>query len=481
MGRTKPTGRKQQKGDEVTVIHPSSSSTGKIVAAVDNTEKMDDKLKKRSQQKQPEPNKDIIFFTQEDKELILKQFRNMSKVNHSGSFLDELFEEYRRFTEILIYYNGFSCCPSRLVDEMWHAHIICTKSYFAFCEKFNRGKGYIHHTPSTGFQSSLKEYRNTLVEYFSRWKCKPDVVHPNIWESIEDPEASNKKNVVVLDLTQEGKEEDHCNFKNDSSRKTISSNNHRNSNVLADLEIETISDDSSDDEEENENNKKKEKQKNNKEQQKGGKPEKDKETEGGDNEEEEDDEEDDDEEEEDETDESKENDPGREIRGLWSSDYRACVMGYTKEQKEENRLKRIANEVARNAIALPAYAIPSDFLAVANTSEYERVLKELIRRKIASTTAPYYRLLDPQEQQTAAATAAAALQRYKDSQRTKTTTTTSSSRSALPSAVPPAPHPELYKYIGFQNNCVFGPGSNMNGVFFCRCCARIWEYKVSYT
>ena len=53
--------------------------------------------------------------------------------------------------------------PSKMIDEMWHAHILSTREYFAFCDRHNDGD-YLHHDPSMVDVPS--RYRLTRFRYF---------------------------------------------------------------------------------------------------------------------------------------------------------------------------------------------------------------------------------------------------------------------------------------------------------------------------
>lgn len=84
-------------------------------------------------------------------------------------------EEYRKFI--------FLCCispqgasPSRVIDEVWHLHLIYTQSYWEeFCEKtLNRN---IHHHPSAGGPQETAKHKNwradTLDLYRSTFHAEP--------------------------------------------------------------------------------------------------------------------------------------------------------------------------------------------------------------------------------------------------------------------------------------------------------------------
>lgn len=81
--------------------------------------------------------------------------------------------EYRRFIFMALSAKH-PCVPSRVVDEVWHAHVLHSRDYTAFCKAI--GQDYIHHEPALPGESA------DLVPYFEKTtalyeKCfgeKPD-------------------------------------------------------------------------------------------------------------------------------------------------------------------------------------------------------------------------------------------------------------------------------------------------------------------
>jgi hypothetical protein len=143
-----------------------------------------------------QPTSSQALFTYEEREIILNQFQKMTKKDFTSEFLDELFEEYSKFMKILLASNVKEMhCPAPLVDEMWHAHMFCSKMYFKFCEKWNSG-AYLHHTPGNSAESSRDFYLNTLNAYREIWKSDPVDSHPAIWEAAEvkNDEKMNEEN-----------------------------------------------------------------------------------------------------------------------------------------------------------------------------------------------------------------------------------------------------------------------------------------------
>ena len=82
--------------------------------------------------------------------------------------------------------TGECAAPSKMLDEMWHAHILSTKEHQQFCERHNNGD-FIHHDPS--MTDVPARYRITWMRYLEIFKSEPK--DRNIWPTpeVEDEEA----------------------------------------------------------------------------------------------------------------------------------------------------------------------------------------------------------------------------------------------------------------------------------------------------
>jgi hypothetical protein len=65
-----------------------------------------------------------------------------------------------------------SAQPSPRIDDAWHAHILCSRDYVAFCERHNGGV-YVHHEPVGGtvrnYLATLALHRNLVGEPDARF------------------------------------------------------------------------------------------------------------------------------------------------------------------------------------------------------------------------------------------------------------------------------------------------------------------------
>jgi len=98
----------------------------------------------------------------------------------SRPFTRRAIEEYRKFL-LLAATVGHPVSPSDAVDQVWHLHLLYTRSYWdALCGNV-LGRP-LHHEPSTGGAAERAKfddwYANTLESYRRTFKCNPPA---DIW------------------------------------------------------------------------------------------------------------------------------------------------------------------------------------------------------------------------------------------------------------------------------------------------------------
>ncbi len=88
---------------------------------------------------------------------------------HSRAHLELMEQEYRRYLALRLAHPDEDIVPCKLVDELWHAHILDTLAYHEDCDRiFGR---YLHHFPYFGMrgeqdaQDLLDAYDSTLERY----------------------------------------------------------------------------------------------------------------------------------------------------------------------------------------------------------------------------------------------------------------------------------------------------------------------------
>lgn len=85
------------------------------------------------------------------------------------SQLDLAEQEYRRFLALHLAYPDADIVPCKLVDEIWHQHILDTRAYHHDCDAIFGS--YLHHFPYFGMrgeddaQALNDAYAETLARY----------------------------------------------------------------------------------------------------------------------------------------------------------------------------------------------------------------------------------------------------------------------------------------------------------------------------
>lgn len=82
---------------------------------------------------------------------------------------EALLHEYLRFA-YLAWTGNTSATPSEVVDRAWHAHILCTRSYAAFCEA-TTGR-LLHHDPGSGDENEKKGFAQAYLETLGRYESE---------------------------------------------------------------------------------------------------------------------------------------------------------------------------------------------------------------------------------------------------------------------------------------------------------------------
>jgi hypothetical protein len=93
--------------------------------------------------------------------------------------LDLAETEYRRFLALHLAYPDADIVPCKLVDEIWHQHILDTRAYHADCDAIFGS--YLHHFPYFGMrgdadaQALRDTYDDTLTRYRDAFGEPPEL------------------------------------------------------------------------------------------------------------------------------------------------------------------------------------------------------------------------------------------------------------------------------------------------------------------
>jgi len=99
-----------------------------------------------------------------DFERLKHKYTESSEAEMSPEEWDFAEKEYRRFLSLKSFYPSVSLVPSKMIDEIWHAHILDTRAYREDCQKvFGQ---FIDHYPYFGIYGD-DDYRD-LQDAFER-------------------------------------------------------------------------------------------------------------------------------------------------------------------------------------------------------------------------------------------------------------------------------------------------------------------------
>ena len=101
-----------------------------------------------------------------------------SEAEMTGEVWDKGEKEYRRFLALKQMYPGISLVPNKLVDKVWHAHILDTRAYREDCNAvFGR---FIDHYPYFGIygvddhQALKHSFKQTISLYERHFGTYPE-------------------------------------------------------------------------------------------------------------------------------------------------------------------------------------------------------------------------------------------------------------------------------------------------------------------
>lgn len=87
---------------------------------------------------------------------------------------NEMEREYKRFLFLNIKYSSYKLPMSKMVDDIWHAHVLSTRNYYSFCEEI-AGR-FIHHGPTISDAENralMPEYLGNTIPFYAKHFGKP--------------------------------------------------------------------------------------------------------------------------------------------------------------------------------------------------------------------------------------------------------------------------------------------------------------------
>lgn len=118
-----------------------------------------------------------------DLEMVKMKMKQEDEMGWSEPQCDSAEIEYKRYLHLCLRY-GKGIVPNKIMDEMWHYHILDTRAYIKDCDKvFGH---YLHHFPYFGLRG--KEDEQNLIDTFSKTK---DLYEKEFGESISRDEHTD--------------------------------------------------------------------------------------------------------------------------------------------------------------------------------------------------------------------------------------------------------------------------------------------------
>jgi hypothetical protein len=146
----------------------------------------------------------IQTFSFDEGECALPFVTRLARENRwSEMHAERVISEYKRFM-FLAMVAGHPVTPSDEVDQVWHLHLLYTRSYWQrFCgEVLGRG---LHHDPTTGGRDEKNKfehwYDRTLESYRRFFGAAPQDIWPNaairLGEDLHFARVNTQRNCVI--------------------------------------------------------------------------------------------------------------------------------------------------------------------------------------------------------------------------------------------------------------------------------------------
>ncbi|CAH6419231.1 Hypothetical protein HVR_LOCUS429 [uncultured virus] len=99
------------------------------------------------------------------------KLRLKEKYGWDDEFVDGAVDEYYRFMMLTKKYPKDTLVPGKVIDEVWHDHILHTQEYIKFCDEYFGH--YVHHTPKDRSSNDVMKFDETESKYVETFGRKP--------------------------------------------------------------------------------------------------------------------------------------------------------------------------------------------------------------------------------------------------------------------------------------------------------------------
>ena len=150
----------------------------------------------------------MAFEIAPDNDVFSFKARLCRENNWSDEYADLCINEYKRFIYLAAVSNQ-QITPSDAVDQVWHLHMLYTKSYWnELC--LNILKSPLHHNPTKGGDIEknrfIRQYQDTLKQYkYTFQETPPEDIWPEPQERFKDVDKFVRINAADITLVDKSK------------------------------------------------------------------------------------------------------------------------------------------------------------------------------------------------------------------------------------------------------------------------------------
>jgi hypothetical protein len=95
------------------------------------------------------------------------KLRLIQEYGWNEEFVNQAVNEYIRFLELHVAHPDVTIVPGKVVDKVWHDHILHTRDYIKFCEE--SFGSYFHHDPKDRSSDKVMDLKPTCELYLARY------------------------------------------------------------------------------------------------------------------------------------------------------------------------------------------------------------------------------------------------------------------------------------------------------------------------
>lgn len=118
----------------------------------------------------------------------------------NGKFALAALSEYKKFVYLAVI-SKFQVTPSKVIDTVWHEHILFSKAYREFCNDVIQHQ-FNHHPELIPFEEQTNQYRSQFEKTIDLYKFEFGEKPPSeIWDDTKYKKAKGKKRKSESDVS----------------------------------------------------------------------------------------------------------------------------------------------------------------------------------------------------------------------------------------------------------------------------------------